>query len=79
MQGHNSCQKMTKAGEGLPHPVIGLAKNNKYLCYFLHKVKILTPLYHKWSARTVIWIKFIFTDMQVYFLTEVVEIWCDAS
>ena len=56
-----NCRRLTKLG-------IRLAKYNMYLCYFLHKVKILTPSYHKWPARPVIWIKFIFTKAWAHFL-----------
>ena len=48
-----------------------LAKCNIYLCYFFHKVKILTSLGHKRPAHTVIWIRFIFTDTWAHFLWEI--------
>ena len=57
---------------------VWLAKCNIYLCYFLHKVTILTPSSHTGPAHTVIWIRFVFTDAQAYFLSEIDEIWCEA-
>ena len=56
-----------------------LANCNIYFWYFLHKVKILTPTWHKRPACLVIWIGFVFTDTRAHFLSEIDEIWCDAS
>ena len=64
MHGRISWQKLTKFG-------ISLANWSIYLCYFLHKVKILTPSCNKWPTHTVIWIRFLFTDTQAHFLSEI--------
>ena len=46
--GPSSCRKLTKFD-------MRLAKCNIYLCYFLHKVNILTHSCHKWPVCPVIW------------------------
>ena len=61
--GRISCQKLTKFG-------MMLANCNIYLCYFLHKVKILTPSCHKLPVYTVLWICFVFTDTRAHFFWE---------
>ena len=45
-----------------------LAQCNIYLCYLLHKIKNLTPSSHKWPSHTVIWIQFVFIEVQAHFI-----------
>ena len=50
---------------------VRLAKCNIHLCYFLYKVKMLTPSCHKRPAHTLIWIQFVFTDTWAHLLSKI--------
>ena len=61
--GRISWRKLTKFGKRL-------AKCNFYLCYFFHKVKIVTPSCHKRAAQTVISIRFVITNTRAHYFSE---------